>query len=411
MGMSMQLQLVSVTYKQNAFIMVEGKPTGDRFFIIRDGRVRVSREVEVVSELQGNVLGPGDSFGVISAMSSHSCIETVMALTDVALISVEKDQYGELIRQNTQVALKIIRQFSQRLRYLDDALSRRSHAKAESKSTSPLFEGGDYYVMTRRYNHALHAYQQYLRCYPAGEFADQVKERIRRIALKAQSLQPARQGIQEMERIYPADAMIFAEGEPGDELYIIKKGSVKISKIVNKSEVILAVLNPGDIFGEMALLENKPRMAAAVVYEECTLMAVNRVNFRDLISTQPQLIVRITALLAERLWLIYKQLANTLIENPLGRIYDALQIQLEKDRVPLNTNQAHACNFGIKELVSMAGLPEEESNDLLRRVVLSKRVMLVNDKIYVTDVSDVARQAEYYRRAQSLHIATRGDAG
>jgi CRP-like cAMP-binding protein len=203
--------------------------------------------------------------------------------------------------------------------------------------------------------------------------------------------------------------MIFAEGEPGEELYIIKKGTVKISKIMNRSEVILAVLNPGDIFGEMALLEDKPRMAAGVVYEEGVVMVVIRANFGDLITIQPQLIARLTSLLAERLWLIYKQLANTLIENPLGRIYDTLQIQLEKDRVPLDTNQPHTCSFGIKELVSMAGLPSEEVNKLLSRVLLSKRVMLVNDKLYVSDPSDVARQADYYRRAQNRHLHIRKD--
>jgi CRP-like cAMP-binding protein len=332
-----------------------------------------------------------------------------MAVTDVTLISVQKDQYGELIRQNTPVAMKIIRQFSQRLRYLDEALSQRTHPGEDQKSGSPLIEGGDYYSAARRYNHAFYAYQQYLRANPKGDLVPQVKERMKKIAMKVYPAKPSRQGVHETERVYAPDVMIFAEGEPGEELYIIKKGTVKISKIVNKTEVILAVLNPGDIFGEMALLEDKPRMAAAVVYEECTAMVVNRANFGGLITAQPQIIARLTALLAERLWLIYKQLANTLIENPLGRIYDALQIQLEKDRVPLDTNQSHTCSFGIKELVSMAGLPAAEVNKLLGRVLLSKRIMLVNDKLYVADPSDVARQADYYRRAQNLHIANRKD--
>ena len=49
--------------------------------------------------------------------------------------------------------------------------------------------------------------------------------------------------------------MIFSEHEPGEDLYIIQQGKVKITKIINNQEVLLAVLQPGDIFGEMALLE------------------------------------------------------------------------------------------------------------------------------------------------------------
>ncbi len=64
-------------------------------------------------------------------------------------------------------------------------------------------------------------------------------------------------------------------------------------------------------------------------------MAVNKANFERMVQTQPQLITRLTTLLAERLWFIYKQLANTLIQDPLGRLYDALLLQLEKNRVPV----------------------------------------------------------------------------
>jgi len=117
--------------------------------------------------------------------------------------------------------------------------------------------------------------------------------------------------------------MIFSENEPGTELYIIQRGVVKISKIVEDNEVLLALLKPGDIFGEMALLENKPRSASAIASEDVSVMVVTKSNFERMVQTQPQLITKLTTKLAERLWLIYKQLANTLIQDPLGRLYDA----------------------------------------------------------------------------------------
>ena len=74
------LQLSFVNFKKDAYIIVEGKQNAERFFIIRAGKVRISKEVEVVEEEGGNILGPGDFFGVVSTMSSHSHIETAQAV-------------------------------------------------------------------------------------------------------------------------------------------------------------------------------------------------------------------------------------------------------------------------------------------------------------------------------------------
>ena len=60
--MAEQLQLTFVNYRKDSYIVVEGKQNADRFFIIRQGKVLISKEVEVVEEEGGNVLGPGDFF-------------------------------------------------------------------------------------------------------------------------------------------------------------------------------------------------------------------------------------------------------------------------------------------------------------------------------------------------------------
>jgi CRP-like cAMP-binding protein len=84
----------------------------------------------------------------------------------------------------------------------------------------------------------------------------------------------------------------------------------------------------------MSLLENKPRSASAMAHENAVLLAVNRSNFERMVTSQPQIIARLTTLLAERIWFLYKQLANIYVENPVGRLYDALVIQLEKTGCP-----------------------------------------------------------------------------
>jgi len=402
--MSGQLQLSFVNFNKDSYIVVEGKANADRFFIIHRGKVKISKEVEVVEEEGGNILGPGDFFGVVSSMSSHSHIETARAITDVILISVQKDQYGELIQRNTPVAMKIILQFSRRLRYLDEALSRLTLKNTAEADPSHLFNVGEHYVRQSQYNRAFYAYTKYIKYCPQGENVAAAKERIKKIANYVKGAK-TEFGPDEFNRVYPKNSMVFAEGEPGNELFIIQKGSVTIAKIVDENEVLLAVLKPGDIFGEMALLEAKPRNASAVAYEECQLLAVNRANFEKMISTQPQLIARLTTLLADRIWFIYKHLANSLITDTLGRMYDALLIQLEKNRVTLNINAPYSFDFGPKELANMVGIPPKDASLLLRKMLEGGHIVIENDKIHANKIGEIIKQAEFYKKMQRIENA------
>jgi CRP-like cAMP-binding protein len=390
------LQLTIVNFSRGSYIIVEGKQNADRFFIIITGRVKVSKETEVVAEERGNILGPGDFFGVISTMSSHSHIETARALTDVSLISVQKNQYPQLIQNNTPVAMKIILQFSQRMRYLDEALTKLTLKNNAESNPSQLFNIGEYYVKKSQYSQAFYAYSQYIKFNPGGANVAAARMRMMKIA-------PYVKGLKlnfgdETVRNYEKDNMIFSEGENGDELYIIQSGSVKIVKIVDDNEVLLAVLKVGDIFGEMALLESKPRAASAVAYERCRVMVVNRANFERMIVQDPNMIARLTTLLAERIWSIYKQLANTLITNPLGRMYDALLIQLEKERVPAKYNGSFSFDLGPNELANMVGLSPEESKPVLKKLLENRNFKVVEGKIYISNSSEIFRQSEYYKK-------------
>lgn len=403
-GMDNSLQLTFVNFKKDSYIVVEGKQNADRFFIIKSGKVRISKEVEVVEEEGGNIYSPGDFFGVISTMSGHNHIETAQAITDVTLISVQKDQYGLLIEKNTPVAMKIIMGFSRRMRYLDEALTRITLKKSAALDPSHLFKVGEYYAKQSQFNQAFYAYYQYLKFCPNGQNAQSAKERMTKIKpySKAVYLDGS---TEEFNRFYPKDTMIFSEGMPGTELYIIQKGSIKITKIVDNNEVLLAVLKVGDIFGEMALLENKPRVASAIAYEDVYLLAVNKQNFERMVQAQPQIVTRLTQLLAERIWFIYKQLANTQISDPLGRMYDALQIQLEKNRIPLKVGASHTFDFGPKELVNMVGLPINEGSAVVQQLLANKLFRLIGNKIVVQDMSEVFKQAEYYRKMQKIENA------
>ena len=403
--MNNPLQLSLVNFKKGAYIIVEGKQRASNFFIIRTGKVLVSREFEVVEEQDGNILGPGDFFGVVSTMSSHSHIENAQALTDVTMITVQKDQYGFLIERNTPIAMKIVMSFSRKMRYLDEALTRLTLKSTGEEDPEHLFKVAEYYARKSLYNYAYFAYYQYIKCCSAGNNISTAKERMAKI--KPYAANVILDENNEVTRFYPKDTMIFSESQTGQELYIIQKGSVKITKIVNDNEILIAILKAGDIFGEMSLLENKPRSASAIAYEDTVMMAVNKVNFQRMVSQQPQMIVRLTQLLAERIWFSYKQLENTQISNPLGRLFDALFIQLEKSRVNIAPKTGFTFSMGPKELIDMVGFSKEDSQSLLKELFANNKISIQDNKIRTSDTEEVSKQANYFRKMEKIEQSRR----
>jgi CRP-like cAMP-binding protein len=403
--MGEQLSLNLIKFQKGAYIVIpEETRIADRFFIIREGKVHLSKEMQVVAEEQGDVLGAGDFFGVVSTMSGHSHIETARALTDVVLVAVYQEQYCQLIQNNNAVAIKILLQFSKQMRHHNEAFTILTLKKSTDANVNYLYEIAEYHAKQRQFRQAYYAYCHYIKYCPEGEHIRQAKEKMKTVAPHARGVKLVFDP-NDMNRTYQKNDMIFAEGEPGEEFFIIKSGSVKIAKVTNKNEILLAVLKAGDIFGEMALLESKPRTACAVANEECQLMAVNRTNFDQMIKTQPQLITRLTTMLAERIWMSFKQLANTRISDLLGRMYDMVLIQLECKRVNLNAKIPCVFEFGGDELIHMVGFSQNDGSMALQKMLQNRYVEIVQEKLCVTNVTEFSRQAYYYRKKLAMEEA------
>ena len=388
------LQLSFVNYRKGSYLFVEGKSDSDRFLIIQNGRVQCHQEVEIPGSTSV-ILGPGDFVGVIPCMSNHLQIETVIALTDVTCISVRRDQYSELIERNTPVAMKIIRTFANRMRTLNETLTQLTLNNVIQDSPEELYEIAVHYEKALKYDIAVYGYYQYIKSCPNGVNINQAKARF--VALKPRSKAVYFESSPDLQRVYPKGTMIFSECQSGSDMFIIQEGQVLISKVVDNNEVALAVLKKGDMFGEMALLENKPRSASAIAHEDCRLMVVNRKNFDQMVATQPQLIARLTTTLAERLWSMYRQLANTQMTDPVHKLVDRLSLEIEKSKTPLTPNAGYQSDLSLQDLANMCGIPMQNQAKCILDFQNLIKLRIQNNRIFVLNSLELVKLAAYYR--------------
>ncbi len=118
--------------------------------------------------------------------------------------------------------------------------------------------------------------------------------------VEAKRLAALRKAAQELT--FPAGREIFKEGDAGDGVYVVKTGLVEISgRIAERGRHVFSKVGPGDIFGEMAVLEDKPRSASAAAREETTVYYIPRAALLGLIERSPALALALSREISRRL--------------------------------------------------------------------------------------------------------------
>ena len=162
--------------------------------------------------------------------------------------------------------------------------------------------------------------------------------------------------------------IIFNQGDYGDALYVIKKGSVRISQVSEDGhELILIILRTGDFFGDMSLLDGEPRSAAAIAAEDSTLLTLRRTDFMRFLGQNPSAAVRVARRLLELLTIYGREVDG-------GHLLDVRLTQTELAEM-----------VGTSRVTVNKELSEMESAGVIKRV---RRQILVLD---IDGLNDLAR--------------------
>lgn len=186
--------------------------------------------------------------------------------------------------------------------------------------------------------------------------------------------------------------VIFREGEPGDTMFVIRAGRVRISKHVRGGEKTFAVLGPGEFFGEMAILNGKPRTATATAVDEVTLLELDAERFQTMITKQAEIAVRFIQKLARRLEDADALIAILTKRDPKTRVILGLAREAEQRGLPGSDPEAVVVQRELDELSEELGIRRTEFDEVVGRLIRVGVVRPVEDGL---EIASLARLNEF----------------
>lgn len=246
----------SESFAPGKSIFVENEGTasvfseGARMYLLLDGEVALS-----VGNKPIGAVGKGEVFGEMASISQLPRTATAVARTACSVISLSEKQFQGALAKSPEFALMLMNIIISRLR----------------ETVSSLASGGRLSEKDR-WNKAA-VFDRKLLADLEREFEDK----------------PA--------AMHPLNKVIMKEGDRGVFMYVVREGVIAISigdRIVEK-------IGPGGVFGEMALVDQSQRIATAVAESDCTLLAINRTDFMNLVKTRPAFAMSLLKALSERL--------------------------------------------------------------------------------------------------------------
>jgi len=179
--------------------------------------------------------------------------------------------------------------------------------------------------------------------------------------------------------------VLYLPGDAGDRIYLLKRGVVKISTLTEDGrEIILALLRPGEVFGEEAVLEDAPRDHMAEAHDDALLCVITRSDFMAVMRAHPEMAFKVTKLVGFRLKTLRNRVEGLLFKGAPARLAQTV-LDLARDHgvkdakgilVPLKLSQQDLANLiGVtRESVNLA-LADFRSRGLVELEGRSLRVL------------------------------------
>jgi len=192
-------------------------------------------------------------------------------------------------------------------------------------------------------------------------------------------------------RIFQKGEIIFSEYEPGDAFYLIQSGRVQIVKVMGDIEKTIDILQPSEVFGEMAILEDSPRSATAIALDQVKVLEFNRANFEVLMMGNPQIALKLLKLFSKRIYDQKRRFMILTLDDPQAKVADVF-LMLDETQPPADrASERREFKTTMDDIGHWAGISSDQARDVLNHFVTQRRVEIFQDKIVVKNINDFMR--------------------
>ena len=344
----------TIQAKKGSVIAVQNSENKGFFYIVKSGVLEVDSEHKFKDKAL-SIFEPGDTLGLVSALTVRKFLVTIYARTDAVIIEIPIAKLGEYLATQRKIAIKMLARYTLELRTIHKYLSLANEPEYRYHSPEKLFYDAQQYIALEKPHYALYALKKFLPWAQQNkpELVEKAKQQIQGLGQNDRSVD-WQSNLSRLQR----DRILFLENESSQEIYVVKEGSVKLFKVVKSQELVIDILGQGEIFGEMAFIDQSYRMASAVTDSDSIILRFTKDTLFDDMGNQ--ILQKIFEGLARRIWFSHQRLEILRISEPLDRLYTLIYSIMRnyevKNREDFSDHERIEINISLEELKKMSGL-------------------------------------------------------
>jgi CRP/FNR family cyclic AMP-dependent transcriptional regulator len=187
---------------------------------------------------------------------------------------------------------------------------------------------------------------------------------------------------------------LFNEGDPGDKLYVVTEGKIKLGRTAaDGRENLLAVLGPGEMFGELSLFDPGPRTATATAVTDTTVLGLGHGDLQPWLTGRPEVASHLLGALAQRLRRTNEAMADLVFSDVPGRVAKALLDLARRFGVQAEDGLHVTHDLTQEELAQLVGASRETVNKALADFASRGFLRLEARAVVILDVERLSRRA------------------
>jgi CRP-like cAMP-binding protein len=185
---------------------------------------------------------------------------------------------------------------------------------------------------------------------------------------------------------FPKSQPIYFANEPSDSIFFLKKGRVKLTRTSEDGkEMIVGIVNPGEIFGEMSLIDENERVDYATAMDECLICAISKEDFKKFIEANPEINLKITKLIGFKLKKFSKRVEDLVFRNAEQRVISFLLDLSESIGKRIGSEIFIKPFFTHKEIAELTACSRQTVNSVLTGLREKKIVNFDRKKLIIKE--------------------------